>query len=107
MSQHDTPQTQTPDTKLWWTSSSGRIELQFTLDQALSVSHQGACDEDVAQLVRVPEIAAQLDRIDAVELARELREYGAWDAAELADHDANLRRIVWLAGSDLREEYGG
>lgn len=23
--------------------------------------------------------------------------YGAWDAAELADHDANVRRLFWIA----------
>ena len=29
--------------------------------------------------------------------------YGAWDDDELSDHDANLERLVWLAGCDLRE----
>ena len=37
-------------------------------------------------------------------LANALREYGAWDEAELADDDANWRRIVWVLACDLREE---
>ena len=33
-----------------------------------------------------------------------LRGYGAWDDEDLADHDENLRRLVWLAGCDLSEQ---
>lgn len=37
-------------------------------------------------------------------LAAELREYGAWDDGELADDDANWRRIIWTAACNIREE---
>lgn len=30
--------------------------------------------------------------------------YGAWEDDELADHDANLDRLVWLTGCGMREE---
>lgn len=86
---------------MWWCSSSGRIELQMTAAQAASASHSGRCDDDVAALRRVPAIRRQLAKLDPDTVARELREYGAWDAEELADHDANLSRIVWLAACDL------
>lgn len=33
-----------------------------------------------------------------------LRGYGAWDDEELADHERNLGRLVWLAGCDLAEQ---
>lgn len=33
-----------------------------------------------------------------------LAAYGAWDDGDLANHDENLRRLVWLAGCDLREQ---
>lgn len=92
------------DELLWFTSSSGRIELQMTLDQARSASHQGQCDDDVRELSKVPEIAAQLAAIKPEDLRAELREYGAWDTDELADHEQNLQRILWLAASDIREE---
>lgn len=91
---------------LWYTSSSGRIELQMTWEQAESVSHSGQCDSDVSELSRVPEIKAQLDKIDPAILAGELKEHGAWSADELADHAQNLQRILWLAGGDIRDNDG-
>ena len=36
-------------------------------------------------------------------LRDELREYGAWDAEELSNHDENVRRMVWIAGGDVWE----
>jgi hypothetical protein len=35
-----------------------------------------------------------------------LKEYGAWDRQELADHDQNLQRILWLAACDITEQKG-
>jgi hypothetical protein len=90
--------------KLWYSSSSGRIELQMTLEQAESGSHQGQCDEDVRALSLVPEIKTQLDAIDKDVLAAELKEFGAWDAEELADHAQNIQRILWIACGDIKEE---
>ena len=89
------------DTLLWFTSGSGRIELQMTLEQAQSASHQGECATDVLALSQIPEIKAQLDQIDASMLVSELLEDGAWDAAELEDHNRNLQRILWLAAGDI------
>lgn len=89
---------------LWFTSGSGRIEIGMTLDDAKSGAHQGQCDEDVLSLSKVPDIAKQLDAIEPALLASELREYGAWDEDELADHRQNLQRILWLACNDIREE---
>lgn len=87
-----------------WYAGSGRpIELRMTLEQAKSVSHSGPCDEDVISLSCEPRIRRQLNRIDPQTLRDELREYGAWDAEELADHEDNLQRILWLAGCDIRE----
>jgi hypothetical protein len=86
---------------MWFTTSSGRIELQLTQDDVEMGYHSGSCDSDIADLRRVPRIAAQLNDIDAETLRQELKEYGAWDADELADHDANQSRILWLACGDL------
>jgi hypothetical protein len=49
---------------MWFSTSSGRIELKMTLDQARSASHQGQCDSDVRDLSKVPAIARQLAKID-------------------------------------------
>ena len=50
-------------------------------------------------------IAAQLAEINPVILVDVLREYGAWDDEELADHEQNLQRLLWsLAGDIVGEE---
>lgn len=89
---------------MYWTSGCGRIELTMTMKQAEGAHHQGSCDEDVAALARNPKIARQLAKIAPATLASVLREYGAWDAEQLADHDENLRRILWIAAGDIVEE---
>lgn len=90
--------------RIEWTDGSGRLYLALTLEDAQCGSHQGPCDADIADLRRVPYIAEQLDAMP-VELVRaHLREYGAWDDAELADREQNLHRTLWLACGDIREE---
>lgn len=88
----------------WWSESLGRIELQIAREDAESASHPGPCDADVARLRDVPYIREQLDRLPPALVAECLREYGAWDAEELADHDANLDRLLWIACGDISEE---
>ena len=36
--------------------------------------------------------------------ANYLKPFGAWDDADLKDHQANLRRLVWLTGCSLAEQ---
>lgn len=95
---------QTTDARTFWFSTgSGRIELELTMEQAEAMSHSGSCDADVAANKEVPSIASQLAAIDPAMLRAELREYGAWGADELADHSANLDRILWLAAGDIKD----
>lgn len=89
---------------MYFSTSSGRIELKLTKSQARRASHPGPCDRDVLELSRVPEIRRQLAKIDPETLRQELKEYGAWDADDLADHDQNLQRILWIAAGDITEE---
>lgn len=77
-----------------------RFEIEMTLEQAMSASHQGSCDDDVAWLVR----DGVGSKLDPEAVRDELREYGAWDDDELSDDEANLARIVWLAACNIREE---
>jgi hypothetical protein len=85
----------------YWCTSSGRIELYLTEEQARSASHPGQCDVDVRALSEHPNIKAQLDALNPEVLRKELKEYGAWDAADLADHEHNKERILWLAAGDI------
>lgn len=87
----------------WASTGSGRIEIQMSLDEARSASHQGSCDDDVRALSELPHIAARLADIDPALLARELAEYGAWDDEHLADHDQNLQRLLWSLAGDIVE----
>jgi hypothetical protein len=88
---------------MFWTSSCGRIELQITKAQAAQGSHQGQCGADIAELRTVPSIRRQLNKINPTHLTAELRGYGAWDDAELRDHQANLDRLLWIAAGDIVE----
>jgi hypothetical protein len=88
---------------MWTSTSSGRIELNITKSQAAIGSHQGQCDDDIAALRQVPAIRRQLAKINPETLNAELREYGAWEDSELADHDANLSRLLWVMCCDITE----
>ena len=76
-----------------------RFTIDMTLEQARGASHQGQCYEDVAALAQELNLSLDPEKVKA-----ELREYGAWDAEELADEEQNLLRIVWIAASDIVQE---
>lgn len=89
---------------IWHTSSSGRIEIQLTAEQAHTGYHSGDCEQDIRDLRNDPAIKAQLEAIDPIILANELKEYGAWDDTQLLDHNENLSRYLWIACGDIVEE---
>lgn len=89
----------------WFCTGSGLIELALTLADAESGSQPGKdASDDIAALRAVPYIAEQLLEVDPETLAAELQGYGAWDADELADHETNLTRLLWIACGDIRDE---
>lgn len=88
---------------MYWTTGSGRIELNITKKNASIGSHQGECDNDVKMLMQLPSIKKQLDKIPADLLANELQEWGAWDSEELANHEDNKIRLLWIACGDINE----
>lgn len=87
-----------------WESSSGRIALNLSMNEASRGYHSGACDLDIAELRTMAHIDNQLKAIDPVLLISELKEYGAWDSEELANHEDNLDRLLWLACGDLVDQ---
>lgn len=86
---------------MFWTESLGRIELQLTKAQARKGFHQGQCDDDIAELRRIPAIRRQLDKLSPPLVAECLRDCGTW--SELSNHDENLSRLLWIACSDIVE----
>lgn len=85
-----------------WFAGSGRLTLTLTMDQAQSCSHPGPCDADVEWMA--DRLADQTDKWSPGTLAAELRGYGAWDDDELADHGANVQRMVWIACNDVADD---
>jgi hypothetical protein len=81
------------------TATFNRFEIDLPDEAVADCSHQGDCDGDVAYWEPHITIEATPDQIRA-----ELREYGAWDADELADDEANRRRIIWCAACNIKEE---
>ena len=79
------------------------LEITMTVEQASIGSHQGQCDEDIAALLKEPDIARQLDEIGPEAIRAALKEYGAWDEAELADDGQNRARALWSSCCDARE----
>jgi hypothetical protein len=44
-----------------------------------------------------------LQTLDPAKLAKELKEYGAWDFEQLQNHKQNLLRWVWISCADISE----
>lgn len=89
---------------MWWTNGNGTLELQLSPEQFNTVAHSGDNEPAVRALLAQPSVAAQVAEWDADTVREHLREYGAWDEAELADEEMNLVRTLWLAAWDLHEE---
>jgi len=81
-----------------------RFDIEMTQEQANYCSHQGNCDEDVEELIKDPDILAQIERIGPDDIREELAEYGAWDEEELADDEENALRILWIAAGNIAED---
>ena len=81
------------------------FEIELTKKDALSMAHQGQCDDDVKAFLKTnKKIHNQLNKIGSIAIAEELKNYGAWDETELADEEANKERIVWFAAWQIKEE---
>jgi hypothetical protein len=66
----------------YWSSGSGLIELNLSMNEASKGYHSGACDLDISELRTHSHIDNQLKAISPELLIKELKEYGAWDSVE-------------------------
>jgi len=89
------------NTKTWYGNYG--VSIRLTKADALNVSQAGDMSSQVCDLLQKGYVKKQADKIDPVALCDELRDYGAWDNDQLQDHKANLERLVWIAGGDIRE----
>ncbi len=94
-------------TALYW-ASFNRFELRLSGEAVCAIAHAGPCDADVAQYA--PIVRAQMEannfpnKPTPEKIRAELKEYGAWDAEELADDDQNWLRLVWSAACNIAED---
>ncbi len=84
------------------TASFNKFEMHMPLEAVEDCSHSGECDDDVSYWA--PLIRNLNPDIKAEDICAELKEYGAWDAKELADSHENWLRIVWCAACNIKEE---
>lgn len=87
-----------------FTASFEYFEITLSAEVAKLCSRSGDCDDDVTRCLALPEVAAELKKLDKNNLLKELKEYGAWDDSELNNHDENLKRILWITAGNIREE---
>lgn len=88
-----------------WDSNNGKFSLTIPLDLATPCTLPGRdATEPVTELARVREIAKQLDSIKPEDLRDELSGFGAWSELDLANHQENRLRMLWVACCDLVDE---
>lgn len=86
---------------LWFTSSTGIVEIEFRdVDQVYAMYHSGDCEDSVKE--ELPYFTEQLEKITEENKIAVLLETG-WDEDELSDlstEDINIK-LLWVAAGDL------
>lgn len=80
-----------------WAVATNELSPQL-LEDLHDCGGSGGASEAVDYVMRVYTVTG-----DESDCRAMLAGYGAWDASEPADHNENLRRLVWLTGCNLRE----
>lgn len=77
-----------------------RFEVELPDEAVEACSHSGDCYHDC--VAWEPQVV--FHRATPEAMRAELKEYGAWDAGELADDYMNRIRLVWLAAGNISDE---
>ena len=78
-------------------------EIEMTLEEAQSCSHQGQCLHDVKELLKKDHIKSQFAKFKAEDIKQSLKESGAWEDEDLQDEETNQERALWFAACDITE----
>lgn len=87
-----------------WATFNYGLEFELPLWVVDSCPQSGDCTNAIQEFLQDKEIASILDSLDPDLIARELREYGAWDETELQNHQENKERILWIAIGNIWDE---
>lgn len=89
----------------WWSSSSGRIELELPEDCIEECSQYGRdATPYVEQWLLFGHILNQFLALDRSLIEKELQEFGAWDDLATVPRSTLHERLLWIAACDLNEE---
>jgi hypothetical protein len=91
---------------IYW-ASFNRFSIRMPGEAVQDIAQSGSNDEAVEHWFRRVELGRDIfGRLQATpeNIREELKEYGAWDAEQLADDEENLRRIVWIAAHNIAED---
>lgn len=89
--------------KTLWNSSNYGNDLRLTRADANYCAHSGNCENEVNEVMQKPYVKKQLGALNPDKLAKELKDFGAWDDEQLANHKDNLQRWVWISAGDITE----
>lgn len=91
---------------LFWTSSCGRIELEFKdTEQVFNMSHSGECGPSIRE--ELPYFLEKLQTYDKETIAKVLAECsGDWNVDELLNEPINdlYVKLLWIAAWDKHDE---
>jgi hypothetical protein len=85
--------------KTEWFTPQGWFNGQLPAECVSDCSASGSVDDAVAYWVNKLEFD-----VPEPQAAKWLKEFGAWNAEELADHEANVRRVLWQACCDIKDQ---
>ena len=89
--------------KTRFNSSNYGNDLRITLQDALFCSQSGDMEQNVLMTIKKPYLNKQLEGLNPEKLAKELKDFGAWDNEELKDHQQNIIRWFWSSCCDISE----
>jgi len=78
-------------------------DLNLTRQDAVNGSHRGDCENDVKTICKKRYVKKQIDKFNPIQLAKELKDCGAWDSDELQNHSQNVIKWVWMCCSDIND----
>ena len=86
--------------KLWNNSNYGN-DIAITRADAINCSRSGDNSSAILDLLKKPYIKKQVETLNPEQLAKELKDYGAWDSEELKNHNENIIRWLWISCGDI------
>lgn len=76
----------------------------MTKVEANNMNQLGVDNEaNVRHYLKQPKFQRQFKKINPMDIANELNEYGSWSHQELANTYMNQVRILWIAAGDIKE----